>query len=208
MNNFDVKKCTSQLFLYDSAFVRNNKEAIITDLTIAYNRYMAENPTTTNITWDYKKYNIFNLCMFSRPIVHLQNILYKYIFLYFEELEIKHDGFIIQAWLNYHTQKEQLLKVHTHDSPYHGYLSIQPLDSETIFSSWTGEDLHTIKNQVGLLYLNVSNQYTFHRVKMENTDNLNDQPRITLAFDFQPIPFVDSVKKLFHTVPTYDTVFK
>ena len=208
MNYFEVEMCTSQLFLYDSAFVRNNKETIVTDLTIVHNRYMAENLETTNMTWDYKKYNIFNLCMFSKPMVHLQNIIHKYIFLYFEELEIKHDGFIIQAWLNYHTQEEQLLKVHTHHAPYHGYLSIEPLDSETIFSSWIKEDLHTIKNQVGLLYLNVSNQCTFHRVEMKNTNNLNNQPRITLAFDFHPIPFVSNVERTVYKNSSFYTVFK
>ena len=200
--------CTSRLFLYDSAFVRNNKEAIITDLTIAHNRYMAENPTTTNITWDYNKYNIFNLCMFSKPIMHLQNILHKYIFLFLDELEIKHDGFIIQAWLNYHTQENQLLKNHSHFSPYHGYLSIEPLDSETIFSSWNGKDLHTIKNKVGLLYLNVSNQHTIHRVEMKNTDNLNNQPRITLGFDFVPIPFTDTITRMKDVNISFYTVFK
>lgn len=201
-------ECTCNSFLYHSAFVRNNKDAIISDLKKVYDKYMVNNFNTTNMTFDYYKYNIFTLSIFSKSIMHLQNILHKYIFLYFDELEIKHDGFIIQAWLNYHTNQSQLLKTHTHTFPYHGYISIEPLDSETIFSSWEGQDLHTIKNEVGLIYMNVSNQFTLHRVEMQATDHLNSQPRITLAFDFQPIPFIDSIKRITYNNLSFYTVFK
>lgn len=201
-------KCVRNLCSYDSIFIRMNKEALVTDLKIVHDNWMAKNPDLINMTYDYGNYNIFNLCMFSKPIMQLQNIIHKYIFIYLDEFEIKHDGFVIQAWLNYHNKENQLLKSHTHDPPYHGYVSIQPGESETIFSDWNGRDLHIIKNRVGLIYLNVSNQYTFHRVEVKNPSDLINQPRITLAFDFFPIPFRDSISRTSVNNSSFYTVFK
>ena len=75
-----------------------------------------------------------------------------------------------QSWLNYHLE-HHLLDWHDHEWPYHGYISIQPLDSKTIFEDFS------IKNIIGNIYIGNGN------LKNKDVcDNVNIHS-ITLEFD-------------------------
>jgi len=78
----------------------------------------------------------------------------------------------MQCWLNMHSENE-LLDWHTHyDSLFHGYISIDPKNTETVFNNYT------IKNKIGNVYIGPS--YRHHKVV--NKKPYNDK-RITIAFD-------------------------
>ena len=78
----------------------------------------------------------------------------------------------LQSWLNIHDE-QQLLTWHNHgDSLFHGYISIDPKNTETVFKDYT------IKNKIGNVYIGPSASY--HKVVCKK--NFNDK-RITIAFD-------------------------
>ena len=78
----------------------------------------------------------------------------------------------MQCWLNVHLENE-LLDWHTHyDSLFHGYISIDPKNTKTVFKNYT------IKNKIGNIYIGPS--LNEHKVisKKSYTDD-----RITIGFD-------------------------
>ena len=66
----------------------------------------------------------------------------------------------------------EVLKWHTHEWPIHGYISIRPHKTRTVF-----ED-HKVINEVGNIYIGPGHQY--HKVEV---DEDFDTPRITIGFD-------------------------
>ena len=78
----------------------------------------------------------------------------------------------LQSWLNIH-DKQQLLTWHNHgDSLFHGYISIDPKNTETVFKDYI------IKNKIGNVYIGPSASY--HKVVCKK--KFKDK-RITIAFD-------------------------
>ena len=78
----------------------------------------------------------------------------------------------MQCWLNIHSENE-LLDWHNHcDSLFHGYISIDPKNTETVFENYT------IKNKIGNVYIGPS----YRQHKVVNKKPYNDK-RITIAFD-------------------------
>jgi len=78
----------------------------------------------------------------------------------------------LQSWLNIHDD-QQLLTWHNHsDSLFHGYVSIDPKNTETVFKNYT------IKNKIGNVYIGPSANY--HKVVCKK--KFKDK-RITIAFD-------------------------
>lgn len=78
----------------------------------------------------------------------------------------------LQSWLNIHDE-QQLLTWHNHgDSLFHGYISIDPKNTETVFKNYT------IKNKIGNVYIGPSANY--HKVVCKK--KFKDK-RITIAFD-------------------------
>ena len=77
----------------------------------------------------------------------------------------------MQCWLNYHTP-DKVLDWHTHEWNYHGYISIDPKDTKTVF------DGYEIDNEIGNIYIGPG--YRYHKVVTK--DNFYE-PRITLGFD-------------------------
>ncbi len=70
--------------------------------------------------------------------------------------------------------KENVLKSHGHHLNIHGYISIDPKETTTVFS-W-----FTIKNKIGNIYLGPAGAGYDHRVI---NDNEWDGRRITIGFD-------------------------
>ncbi len=186
-------------YYFTSIFVQRNQAQILNVLEEGKRRFEALNGESENITWQYKHYNIFNLCAHSYEINKLQSITHQVIKLYLDEYEIKYEGFSVTAWLNYHTKASQLLKVHTHISLIHGYINIDPLESRTIMSDYNGNDNFYVENKVGLIYINQPNSYNLHRVEV-NPDYIKDgdliRPRVTLAFNIDIIPRTDNHHKI------------
>ena len=118
-------------------------------------------------TWSYYKYNFFSLSAPSalsyRLFVELKNIINEYI--------SGDDMRWMQCWINYH-YPNQVLKWHNHEWDYHGYISIDPKETRTVFSDYE------IKNEIGNIYIGPGDRE--HKVVVD--ENFNS-PRITLGFD-------------------------
>lgn len=144
-------------------------------------------------TWQYKEYNLFSLSSSSEAFWFLwRNI----------QIAIrKHIGndspAWMSGWLNYHSY-EQVLDWHNHlGSQYHGYVSIDPKNTKTIFKN--GQDEYEIENKPGLLYIGPSAR--LHKVEaLEKFEG----HRITVAFDVTTEKDVFSAKeKEFNWMPVY-----
>ena len=66
----------------------------------------------------------------------------------------------IQSWLNYHKGKEveKELPMHSHKENYHGYISISPQDTSTIFRNGL-----KIDNKIGLVTTQKENTKQFKK---------------------------------------------
>jgi len=122
-----------------------------------------------NSTWNYHTYNIFALTCSSTLFYYL-----------FKELNFHIRSFIgdgrplwMQSWLNFHSSDE-VLKQHSHEWSYHGYISIDPKNTTTVFNNFE------IKNKIGQIYLGPGGEEYSHYVKVN--EPYNDK-RITLGFD-------------------------
>jgi hypothetical protein len=195
----DEKKASNGLigsFLYSSNFVSQNQMDLLAVLENGKNLYESyKGYQVENMTWEYKNYNIFNICGLYSVMNDLQSILHDIIRLYLNEYGIKHTGFNIFSWLNHHTNINQLLKPHNHDSNLHGYINIDPLESKTIMSNFECEDLFYIENKVGLIYINQPNMNNYHRVEVNPIYIENEKllrPRVTIAFDVNFLPHINN----------------
>ena len=72
---------------------------------------------------------------------------------------------------------DEVLKWHNHEWDYHGYISVRPHNTVTVF-----ED-REIKNEIGNVYIGPGNRY--HEVKVIEE---YDTPRITIGFDLTLTP--------------------
>ena len=87
----------------------------------------------------------------------------------------------IQCWLNYHYEKDLIKEKdfnliynwHCHpDSLFHGYISIEPQDTKTVFENYT------IENKIGNVYIGLAENK--HKVI---SNSPYSKGRITIAFD-------------------------
>jgi hypothetical protein len=119
-------------------------------------------------TWSFKSYNAFALTagsvVFHQLYRELTTVIRRY---------CNHDNPLwFQSWINFHLQNE-VLDWHRHrNSVVHGYISIQPHKTKTLFETYE------ILNEVGNLYIAPSGQ----KHKVEVLENFRS-PRITVAFD-------------------------
>ena len=174
--------------LYQSDLIINNHQSIIQACDIAQ-KYFEAKYNTSDSTWRFMDYNIFNLTSSSLLFWKL-----------FKELNYHIRSYIgddrplwLQAWLNYHSysELESKLGYHHHDSPYHGYISIDPQDTTTIF-----EGEWEITNRIGQIYIGPSgkdNKEYYHRVE---NNSFYKNKRITIGFNIQDIQ--DTVLNISH----------
>ena len=71
----------------------------------------------------------------------------------------------------------QVLDWHGHDWPYHGYISVDPKKTDTVFETYR------IKNELGNIYIGPG-----HRMHKVEVIHPFDTPRITLGFDITDEP--------------------
>jgi len=157
--------------LYKSETILNNREAAKQECMVAY-QYFQERYGDRNLTYRYDEYNIFNATSCS-------------VFFYDLFLDIRNAvrDFVgddrklwIQSWMNVHYPNE-VLDWHDHEATFHGYVSIDPKKSKTIFHNWE------IVNEIGNIYVGYGKFE--HKVELED---LFDGERITLAFDIHDAP--------------------
>ncbi len=157
--------------LHQSTFIANNQLDIIEDLRIAHRLFETLFPNKES-TWSYNLYNIFSLTAPSTNFYQIYQELRTLI-----RSELGEDRPLwLQAWLNYH-KSDQVLDWHNHDFEYHGYISIDPKKTNTVFEEYS------IENKVGQIYLGPG--YRKHKVEVLKPF---DGERITIGFDVQTIP--------------------
>ena len=170
--------------LYQSDLIKNHHSLFINQCKKAYDK-IQQLINSKDTTWGYNDYNIFSVTSASLLFYKLFKDLNFYIRDY-----IKHDEPLwLQAWLNYHPTKEILSNslgekhgFHFHESSYHGYISIDPQPTTTIFRNQL-----RIQNQPGQIYIGPGKLHKTgknggweHYVKINSPIT---QPRITIGFN-------------------------
>ena len=116
----------------------------------------------------YRYYNCMSLLVGS---LHYYK-MFKDVFKIIRKYSNSKKPLWFQCWLNFHKEKN-LLKWHNHpDALFHGYISIDPKNTETVFKNYT------IKNKIGNVYIGPS--LNDHKVISKKT---YDNTRITIGFD-------------------------
>jgi len=158
--NYTIKKLS---------YINENINHFINYANLAHKRFkfsfekLFENSSSTLL---YHKYNMacltFGSKLYNRMFLDLQKIA--------REFSNTKEELWFQSWLNFHKQ-DQVLNWHNHYCQFHGYISIDPKNTETQFENYT------IKNEIGNLYIGEPNK---HRVNVLSPYKGN---RITIAFD-------------------------
>ena len=165
LNNISIS--TSMHKIYKSQVILHNHKDFKKDCRQIYRQIKQDYNMEHTITGLYQQYNIFNYASPKR----IWGELFKEIRTSCLDFIGEDSNMYFQSWLNYHTEEKQLLDWHDHDFPFHGYISIEPLNSRTIFSDFE------IDNKVGNIYIGHGNAE--HKVVCDDVS----QPRITIGFD-------------------------
>jgi len=163
-----------------SKFIKDNAKLFYKECLAGKDRHKIMFPTENSTTWNYKKYNVFSLTagspIFYKLLIELKKIIFEY-------LGTK-EPLWFQSWLNIHTEDE-VLNWHNHfGSTAHGYISINPEKTKTVF-----EDFE-IDNKIGQIYIGESNKK--HKVVV--LDGFKKK-RITIAFDVLNLKNFKKIKK-------------
>jgi hypothetical protein len=148
--------------VYSSSEIIDKKDEFIREIESSRNSLNAIYPDIDS-TWGYNVYNLFAISagykMFYNLYKDLQYIVRDYL--------QTDEPLWMQSWANYQYEND-LLDWHAHfDWACHGYISIDPKDSVTMFENFE------IKNEVGNIYIGPSDvqhkvysngQYEGHRI--------------------------------------------
>lgn len=176
-----------QYMVIDVPHIRDNLENIqrITQLGVdKYKRkFNLRNHAggTDNITWQFGNYNVYGLCSCNQWFYDIYKTLIQGLRDYYRLSNTPvPEQLWMQSWINSHTPN-QVLKTHNHDWPLHGYISIEPKDSDTVFTDKpNGVELYRVKNKVGQIYIGPG--YRFHHVELQ-APFVGE--RITFGFDLE-----------------------
>ncbi len=161
-NQYIVRQCD---------FIADNLTDIFEDLRVAHENFKRLFPNEDS-TWSYSKYNIFALTApstnFYKIFSELRNVVRS---------QLGWDRPLwIEAWINYHTV-DQVLDWHHHEFDHHGYISIDPKNTKTIFENYE------ITNKPGQIYFGPGNR--LHKVEvLEPFEGV----RTTIGYDIHTIP--------------------
>ena len=153
--------------LYKSQVVIDNQRVMINILNNAIPLLEGEDST-----WTYHKYNVFGLTSPTRVFYELYKELRRFCYDY---TGVPKDLWM-QSWVNYH-MPDKVLPWHNHEWPIHGYISILPHKTKTVF------DGYEIVNEIGNVYIGPGGRH--HRVEVLED---YDTPRITIGFDLTDSP--------------------
>jgi len=163
-------------------YIKKNKKHFIEYANLAHERFKFAYGNVFNqssSTWFYRYYNItcltFGSSLYFKMFCDLQRLIRK--------VSKTKKPLWYQCWLNFHKQ-EDVLDWHDHkESMLHGYISIDPKESETEFKGYS------IKNKIGNIY--IGQPYNLHRV---NVLKPYTGHRITMAFD---VVSEDNIKNIY-----------
>ena len=169
--------------IYQSDLVKENQEKFINECVILHD-VITSLLNIEDTTWNFYKYNTF---IYGAGSVLFYNL--------FKELNHHIRSYIdddrplwLQSWINYHPSNklEKELERHVHlNYSYHGYISIDPKDTTTVF------DNYEIKNKIGQIYMGPTGRGYEHYVRLDKPYIGN---RITIAFDIidKPNQIIDN----------------
>lgn len=157
--------------VHESQLIVDNHEQFVYDCDLIHNKFKTQYPDQDS-TWSYERYNVFAL---ASPLP-LWYDLYNEISVIVRGYLRNHKQLWMQSWMNFH-KVNTVLDWHNHYSPYHGYVSIEPHKTTTVFEGYK------IKNQIGRIYIGPGDRH--HKVRV---DEEFDTPRITLGFDVTDRP--------------------
>ena len=171
--------------VYQLDIIKNNHRKFVRQINCIYKQIKKEFKSS-DTTWVYDKYNIFSKSSASLLFYKLYKKLNYCIRDY-----VKDDKPLwMQSWLNYHNSQNLALSLgekqgfHSHNAKYHGYISIDPQNTITIFRNGL-----EIPNKIGQLYIGPGSNSGLkpppegpwdHYVKVLTPLS---KPRITIAFD-------------------------
>jgi hypothetical protein len=162
---------TQDYALWQSDYIANNLALIQDDIELAHSHFVKLFPKEDS-TWSFYKYNIFAL---TAPSLAFYEIYKELKTLVLAELGTARPLWF-QAWINHHSY-DQLLQRHHHEFDYHGYISIDPKATKTVF------DDYEIINKPGQFYFGPGNRY--HSVEaLEPFEGV----RTTIGFDIHTLP--------------------
>ena len=156
-----------QYMLVNLPYVKNNIIHFKKYANLAHERFKFCYGDTSSTSF-YRYYNCISLLVGS---LHYYK-MFKDVFKIIRKYSNSKRPLWFQCWLNFHKEKN-LLKWHNHpDALFHGYISIDPKNTETVFKNYT------IKNKIGNVYIGPS--LNDHKVVSKKTYN---NTRITIGFD-------------------------
>jgi len=165
-------------------YIEENKNHFIEYANLAYKRFQFSYGKTSTTAF-YRYYNSISLLVGSK----LYYKMFKDVFKIIRKYSKTKKPLWFQCWLNFHTD-EELLKWHNHsDALFHGYISIDSKDTETVFEKYK------IKNKTGNVYIGPSINH--HKVVSKNSF---DGKRITIAFDVIDEKTIDKLYKKYGEV--------
>lgn len=164
---FQLIESNDNYKLYHCQFIKNNVKDFISDCNIVYKRFNHQFPNESTTKF-FRYYNMEGLSVGLTNFYLLFTNLKKLI----RQIVNHNNPLWYQCWINFH-EYGKTLDWHTHDEcSLHGYLSIDPKDSNTMFKDYS------INNEIGKLYL--GNPSSPHKVCV---NKYYIGHRITIAFD-------------------------
>jgi hypothetical protein len=159
--------------LYQSNIIVENLDLIKADLDIAHNNFKKLFPESDS-TWAYSKYNLFALTAPSTIFYSIYKEMRDLV-----RSELGNDRPLwFEAWINYIKYEDlKILDWHDHSYDYHGYISIDPKNTKTMFENYE------ISNIPGQIYFAEGNR----RHKVEAIEPY-EGVRTTIGFDIHTIP--------------------
>jgi hypothetical protein len=159
--------------LYKSDTIINNHDRVkkaCSSIRNNLSKYLGDNNSTT---WKFYNYNFWTHCMLVDPIL-FHELWRDLISVIKDNSPADAEYAWVQSWLNYDTYDsvESNLKSHSHDSPLHGYISIAPQNTKTVFDEWE------IINTVGDIYIGMG-KWNHH---VENI-GIYHEDRVSIGYD-------------------------
>ncbi len=164
--------------LYQSKYIVDNQRQLFDDIDQAHINFKRLFPDADS-TWSYTKYNIFVLTAPSTAFYGLYKELCGLI-----RQQLGPDRPLwMQAWINYH-RPEQVLDWHEHGYEFHGYISLDPKQTRTVFENYT------IENKTGQIYFGPGSR----KHKVEVIEPFEGH-RTTIGFDVHTLPQSPYIKE-------------
>jgi len=157
--------------IFKSELVIAHYKQLINDAQFV-NHFFKKRFPDKDSTWGYEMYNVF--CATS-PSPLWYDLLTE-LKVYIRQFVGHNNRLWFQSWLNFH-MPDEVLDWHNHLSPYHGYISIDPKKTNTVFEEYE------IENKLGNIYIGPGHR----KHKVEVIESF-DTPRITIGFNVTERP--------------------